>query len=155
MSNKQVLWRALAALILVGLLVAGGLAVHYVGWSEGYAAGQLAAEGEEGAIAPYGPYGLRFSGRPSVFAPLLFGAGAILRIGLLLLLLVVAVKLFRFALWGIAGFPMMAGHWFRHWRHPHWHRHGPVPPGFREWYGWPEKEAGRPESGGQTDEATA
>ena len=155
MSNKQVLWRALAALILIGLLVVGGLAVHYVAWSEGYAAGHLAAGGEEGATAPYGPYGPGFPGRPFVFAPLMFGAGAIFRVGLLLLLLVVALKLFRFALWGIAGFPMMAGHWPRHWRHPHWHRHGPVPPEFRGWYGWPEEEGGKPEAGGQTDEATA
>ena len=44
MSKKWLVWRALAALIIIGLLVVGGLAVHYMGWSEGYAAGQLAAE---------------------------------------------------------------------------------------------------------------
>ena len=155
MSKKWLVWRALAALIVVGLLVVGGLAVHYVGWSEGYAAGQLAAEGEEGAPAPYGPYGFRWPGRPFGFTPFLFG-GALFRIVLLVVLLVVIGKLLRFVAWAIAGGPPMGGPWARHWHRPHGHwAHGPMPPWFHGWQGWCEEEPRKPEAGAQADEAAA
>jgi hypothetical protein len=139
-ENKNwFLWRALASLVLVGLLIAGGLAIHYAGWSRGYQAGQLATEGEGAATPPYLPH----AGQPIGFTPYLFGAGPLLRVALLLLFLVIAGKLIRFIMWGVAcrsamAGPWMAGPWTGHWQHAYWRRaarwhraHGPVPP-----WGW-------------------
>jgi len=158
-SNKNgnwFLWRGLAALVLVGLLIVGGLAVYRMGWSEGYAAGQLTAEGEESATAPYGPPGSQWLGRPLFYPPFMSGAGVLLRVILLVLLLGLMGKLLRFIVWGIVGAPAMAGAWAHHWRRPHWHRfHGPMPPGYHGWYGWPEEAGGKPEPGAQADEAAA
>jgi hypothetical protein len=132
MSKNGFLWRGLAALILVGLLIVGGLATHYVGWSQGYAAGQL-AEDEEAATPPYVPHGWPI-------APYPFGAGLLFKILLLLLFLAIIGKLIRFVVWGVAFRPMMAGPWPRHWhRAARWHwAHGPMPP----WcWGWGEPGA--------------
>ena len=135
MSKTRFLVVSLAALIIIGLLILGGLAIHSVGWSQGYKVGQLAAGSEEGAAVSYGPYGFGYS-------------GLFLTIGLLLLLLIVVGKFFRFWAWKMARGPWMMAHglkgerWVRHWRRPH----GPMPP----WcWGWeePSKE--------ETEEAQA
>jgi hypothetical protein len=128
MSKTRFLIVSLAALIIIGLLILGGLAIHRIGWSQGYKVGQLAAGIEEGATVPYGAYGFRYS-------------GLFLTVGLVLLLLIVVGKFFRFWAWKMAWGPwMMAGgpkgeRWARQWAR-HWHRpHGPMPP----WYwGWEE-----------------
>jgi len=131
MSKTRFLVVSLAALILIGLLILGGLAIHRIGWSQGYKVGQLAAGIEEGATVPYGAYGFRYS-------------GLFLTVGLVLLLLIFVGKFFRFWAWKMAWGPwMMAGgpwkmahrpkgeHWARHWHRPH----GPMPP----WcWGWEE-----------------
>ena len=79
MRNKG-LWfvvKALLALILIGLLVAGGFAIHYVSWSQGYAAGQQAGEAEEGKAVtgplplPYPQRGFHASGHLGLVRPLL------------------------------------------------------------------------------------
>ena len=160
MFKNRFLVIALAALVLIALLVVAGLAVHYVGWSEGYAAGQVALEGDGDEAVPYGPFGLRLPGRPRVFAPYFLGVGPILRIVLLIVLFVIVVKLFRFVIWGVAGFPMMAGMmaarpWHRHARHMHWHPHGPVPPGFQGWEQWWGENAGGSEPDAQAGETAA
>jgi len=140
MSKLWFLVRTVVALVVVGLLIVGGLALYRTGWSQGYVAGQLAAEGEDIATAPYPRYGFGHMGRPFGFTPFLFGAG------LLFLLLVVAGQFFRLLAWRkvMAGRPWpMAAHWGRHWRRfggpmPH----GPVPP----WcWGWekPSEETAR------------
>jgi len=141
-------WRALAALVLVCLLIVGALAVHYVGWSQGYAAGQLTAEGEEIEAPSYLPR----VGQPSGFAPYPLRAGLLFKIVLLLFFLAVIGKLIRFAIWGAFWGPAMAGphalHWRRaYWRHAgRWHRpHGPVPPPYWGWGGPPEEEAAEPD----------
>lgn len=127
MSKKWFLWRALAALICVGLLIAGGLAIHYLSWSRGYAAGQLATPGEEGATLPYLPHGFDHSGHPFAF---MFGAGLLFKILLLFLLFGVIGKVFRGFAWGMAGGPWLMG---AH-RASHWHRHhGPMPPWCWDW----------------------
>jgi hypothetical protein len=138
------LWRALASLILVVLLVAGGLAVHYAGWARGYQAGQLAAEGGESVTPPYLPH----AWGPAGFAHYAFGAGALLRVVLLLVFLGVVGKLIHLVVWGAIWRPMMAGPWPRHWHPGHWRRmHGPMPP----WWGPPEQ--GEPDA--EPDEGSA
>ena len=154
-NGKWLLVKAIAALVVIGLLLAGGLAVHYLGWSQGYAAGQLAAEGEEGATLPYLPRGLAHPGRPFGFTPLPFCLGLFLQIGLLLLLLGLIGKIVRFFLWPMAMCgPMspragwrMDGPWARHWRR----FHGPVPPWW--WEKPTEEEADADKPGDETGDA--
>jgi hypothetical protein len=148
MSKAKFLVVSLAALIIIGLVILGGLAIHRIGWSQGYKVGQLAAGSEEGAAVPYGPYGFRYS-------------GLFLTIGLLLLLLIVVGKFFRFWAWKMAWGPsrtawgpwMMAHgprgeRWARHWHRPH----GPMPP-----WGWdweePSEEKAEPDAETGTAEA--
>jgi hypothetical protein len=128
MSKTRFLIVSLAALIIIGMLILGGLAIHRIGWSQGYKVGQLAAGIEEGATVPYGAYGFRYS-------------GLFLTVGLVLLLLIVVGKFFRFWAWKMAWGPWMmaGGPKGERWARPqarHWHRpHGPMPP----WcWGWEE-----------------
>jgi hypothetical protein len=151
MSKTRFLVVSLTALIIIGLVILGGLAIHRIGWSQGYKVGQLAAGIEEGATVPYGAYGFRYS-------------GLFLTVGLILLLLIVVGKFFRFWAWKMAWGPwMMAGgpwkmahrpkgeHWARHWHRPH----GPMPP----WcWGWEEpsgEKAERAEPDAETSTAEA
>ena len=151
MSKTRFLVVPLAALIIIGLLIVGGFAIHRIGWSEGYRMGQLAAGGEGGATVPYGPYGF---GYPGLF----------LTVGLLLLLLVVIGKFFRFWAWKMVAGPwMMAGgpwkvaggpkgeHWTRHWHRPH----GPMPPWCWGWEEPSEKRAEKAEPDAETGAAEA
>jgi hypothetical protein len=148
--GKKGLWflaRAVAMLFLIGLLVAGGFALHYISWSRGYTAGQLTAEGEEVATPPYfpgdGEY-YKWHMRPMMHRP--FGAvGALFKIGLGILCFAIIVKLIRFVFWGSMFHHAMAGPWGKHWcgphgrrayrRHARWHRrHGPpMPPWCWDW----------------------
>jgi hypothetical protein len=146
--GKKGLWflaRAVAMLILIGLVVAGGFAIHYFSWSRGYAVGQLASEGEEVATPPYLPdesgyftWHARSVHRPFRAVGTLFG------IGLCILFFAVVFKLIRFVIWGSVFRHAMAGPWARHWhgypgrrayrRHARWHRaHGPMPPWCWDW----------------------
>jgi hypothetical protein len=167
MSRKSFFWRALGTLIFVGLLagllLVGGTVVHYTSWSQGYTAGQLAAEGEEGDVAPetmpHAHWGLGYPGQ-HFFYPGYFVCGGIVKIGIFLLLLVVFGKLLRCLFWGRAlmhGGPwgMGAHHYWgkrRHWHRGHPHFRGPVPPwcwGYEE----PSEEQGEPDA--ETDAAEA
>jgi hypothetical protein len=151
MSKAKFLVVSLAALIIIGLVILGGLAIHRIGWSQGYKVGQLAAGSEEGAAVPYGPYGFGYS-------------GLFLTIGLLLLLLIVVGKFFRFwawkmawGPWKMARSPWMIAHglkgerWARHWHRPH----GPMPPWCWGWEEPPEGEAEKAEPGAETAAAEA
>jgi len=134
--------RALAMLVIIGLLAVGGVALYRAGWSQGYVASPLVVEGEEAEMpAPGFGYPGWHLGMPVPYraAPFLFGAG-LFRIGLLVLFLAVIAKMLRFVLWGPAWRFGMAGPRFRriagYHRAAHWQRmHGPVPP----WcWGWEE-----------------
>jgi hypothetical protein len=146
--GKKGLWflaRAVAMLILIGLIVAGGFAVHYISWSRGYAAGQQTAEGEKAATPPYFPddSGYLMRHARSVHRP--FGVmGALFRIGLCILAFAIVFKLIRFVIWGSVFRHAMAGPWAKSWcgphgwrahrRHARWHRmHGPMPPWCWDW----------------------
>ncbi len=151
MSRKWFWVRALVMLVVVGLLVVGGFAVYRTGWSQGYAAGQLGAEGEEGTTMPWG---FGYPGRPFGFAPRPFGAGPLVAVVLALLFFAVIGKLLRFVVWGPAWRFGMAGPRPGHWRrfHQRWPHgpvpHGPVPPWYWGWEGPREEE-------GDTDKAEA
>jgi hypothetical protein len=130
-------------LIIVGLLIVGGWAVHRIGWSQGYAMGQLAVAGETAAPVPYAQPDLGY-------------VGLFVIVGLaLLLLLAVIGKVMRVWAWTMVGGPRMmaAGpsgqHWVRHWRR----HHPPMPPWW--WCGeeTPEDAPKTAEPGRQTGNA--
>ena len=112
-------FRLFLTLLLIGGLVAGGIALFNTGWSQGYAAGTLSvvpAGADGGAVAPRLPYayvvpyyGSGFGGF-GFFNPfgLLFG------IGFFLFFFFVIGSLFRIGRW-------------RRWS-GHGDLHGPVPP---------------------------
>ena len=145
---KKGLWfvaRAVAMLLLIGLVVAGGFTIHYISWSQGYTAGQLTAEGEEAATPPYLPdeSGYLTWHARSVHHPFSV-VGTLLKIGLCILFFVIVFKLIRFVIWGSMFRRAMAGPWVRHWhghpgrrayrRYARWHRmHGPMPPWCWDW----------------------
>jgi hypothetical protein len=132
--------------MFVGLLIAGGVAIYYLGWSQGYGTGQLPAEGEGVAPWPYLPHGPGYMARPFAFA---MCTGLIFKLGLLLLLFCIIGKIFRCFAWGMVGGPwmMMGGprsrRWARHWRR--YHPHGPMPPW---WWGdeKPSEETTEPDA---------
>jgi hypothetical protein len=144
MSKTRFLAVPVVTLIVIGLLLVGGWAIHRIGWSQGYATGQLATGGQEAAIGPYAPYGLGY-------------LGLFLMVGLVLLLLLVVIgKLFRFWAWTMVAGPwMMAGgpwkitgkpneeRWAKHWHR----RHRPMHPC---WWGWEktseEKDEAEPDA---------
>jgi hypothetical protein len=135
MSSTRLVLVPLILVILIGLLMGGGWAVHRIGWTEGYAAGAGAAAGEVTAV-PYVPSGLS---RVALF----------LTAGLAFLVFIGFVgKLLRLWAFGtIVGPWMKAGgpwrhapvgpngeRWASHWRHFHGH----VPPW---WWGWEQPAA--------------
>ena len=152
MHTKWFLWRVLGTLVavglLVGLLTVGGWAIHRASWSQGYAAGQLAAGSEESEVVPetlpHMPYGLGYPRWYLGFPPFFFGLGLIFKIGLLFLLLVVIGNVFRWLTWRkvmMTGGPWAMGthhhrdEWSKHWhqRHGPPPHHGPVPPWCWSW----------------------
>ena len=104
--GKGSFWvRAVAALLLVGLIVAGGLGLHYVAWLRGYQAGQLAAEGEVIEAPAYVPRGFH----PVLGAPYPFRAGLLFKIVLGVFSLVLIGKLIHLVVWGAMFRPAMRG----------------------------------------------
>ena len=130
MSSTRLVLVPVILVILIGLLIGGGWAVHRIGWTEGYAAGAGAAAGEVTTV-PYAPGGLS---RVALF----------LTAGLAFLVFVAFVgKLLRLLVFGtIMGPWMKAGGPWRHapvgphgehWaKHGH-HFHGHAPPWCSGW----------------------
>jgi hypothetical protein len=127
MFGFRIFGRIILALILVGLLVGGGVAMYRTGWAQGYQAGALtvgAGSGEQLSPAPiypaypfypgWGHYGPFFGFSP--FTPLLW-------LGFFVLIFFLIGGLFR--PWG-----------WRRWGGGHMHGgwgHGPMPPWAKEW----------------------
>jgi hypothetical protein len=139
-SRNWFVWRAVAAVVLIGLLVGGGFAIHRLGWSQGYAAAELTAQGEEMPTPPLAPPGWR---------PIGFARGGLL-VSILLGLLFLAFvgRLLRIIMWGAMAGPVMGWHAMGgSRRHPrHW-MHGQVPP----WYGPCYKHPGDVSPGNEGD----
>ena len=111
MENRNwFVWRALAGVILVGLLAVGGFALHRLGWSQGFAAAEIAAEGGDVPTPPLAPAGWR---------PVGLGRGGLpvsLVVGLLLMAF--AGRLVRGIFWGALVGPGMCGPGgWGSWRH--------------------------------------
>jgi hypothetical protein len=143
------MWRAVTTVVLIGLLVAGGFAIHRLGWSQGYAAAELTAAGEEAPAPPLAPPGWR----PIGFAYRPLGGGLLVALLLGLIFLAVSGKLVRVIMWGAMGGPAMAGSWMADpWGHHRHRMHGPVPP----WHGSRCEQPGeRPREGDERTGADA
>ena len=120
----SIIFRVLAALLLIALLVGGGMAVYQAGFTQGYAAGaaRTAAGGTEVApggapLTPYYPY------YPGMIYPH-FGFFPFMPLGLCLFGLLV---LFAFG-------ALLRGP--RHWGHHAW-AHGPEGGPHGHWHGYP------------------
>jgi hypothetical protein len=152
MSRTHSLVAPFVVLIIAVLLVVGGLAIHRIGWSEGYQMGQLAATVGHDMTVPYS------LGWPGLF----------LALGVAFLVLVVVGKFLRFWAWTTIWGPQTAAgapsNKADDWHHAHWARHwphGPMPPWFRGWdipaedkgvQGEAQAEAGAGQAAGQPAE---
>jgi hypothetical protein len=129
MSKTRFLLLPLVMLVIIGLLIGGGWAIHRLGWTEGYAVGTRVAAGEMSAV-PYAPSGISY-------------LALFLTAGLAFLVLIAFIgTLLRLWAFKTVGGPWMmhhgpwkapvgphGEHFERHWRS--FHRH--APPG---WWGW-------------------
>jgi hypothetical protein len=108
MNRSGFLWRILLTLVLVGVLVAGGIALYRTGWAQGYQAAVLVAGGKGGNTTPALPfYGVYPYSYPGFGFPFFAPFGLCLGIGFFLLVFFLFTGLFRF--WG-----------WRHWAHRSW-----------------------------------
>jgi len=165
MSRTWFVWRALAALIIIGLLVGGGWAIYRTGWSQGYTNGQLAAATEEGGVMPYPPYAFGYPRPPTALAPVLLGLGLLGLFGLLVLPLLAIGKMISFHARGMAGGPGGAfpGRKMADWSKEgpptwirHWHRdHGRRPPWCWDWEEPADEQTKETGPDAQTNEAGA
>lgn len=103
--------RFIGALILIGLLVAGGNAVYQAGFAHG-AVAQL-AEGATAPVTAFQQYGYPHFG----FFPF-FGAGIFVRIIVFMFIFFFIMRMIFFGSWALAGGPG------RRHMHRGWHRHG-------------------------------
>jgi hypothetical protein len=117
MLQRSGLFRVLfVVLVIISLLSLGG----YLGWSQGYTAGVIAADGSgayEGGARPVPlarPYYYGYG-----FFPIFFGFGLFFKLIFILFIIFLISRLFRFWAWG--------GPWGRGWGGPHarHHHHGP------------------------------
>lgn len=156
MSRTWFVWRALVALIIIGLLVRGGWAIYRTGWSQGYMTGQLAAADDGSAARSYPPYAF---GYPAW--PVLAGLGLLGLFGLLVLPLLAIGKMISLHARGMAGGPpgspwaKKTADWSPPWIR-HWHRdHGRRPPWCWDWEEPADEQTKETGPDAQTNEAGA
>jgi hypothetical protein len=123
MFRGRFLFKALFALIAIGVLVGAVSAIHRIAWWRGYRMAQWVAEEEREPMPRLhvlpGPGLLRHRPRLGLFS-FVCGAGFLLKLALILLLLSLIGRLFRWHAWKPAHGPR--GGWHRHWYGPwHWH----------------------------------
>ena len=115
-----VIIRLLAAMLLVGLLIAGGFFIYQSGQAQGYALGTAAANSGTTAPNPVVPYyPMTPWGWPGYYGPHFFMFAPFFLCG--------AVFFFFFLVGGLFRF----GHHGRHgdWEHAHWVKHTHTTPG--------------------------
>ena len=123
-NRSWFLWRGVAAVMLLVTLAGGGFAVYRLGWSQGYAAAELPALGDEASTPVLTPPGWRGGGLAS--------GEALIAVCLGLLLLAFAGRLVCVIVWGLMAGPAvrrpaMAGGWghpWHYWHRPWYHRPG-------------------------------
>ena len=141
MFRRRYLWVPVVGLILIGLLVAGGFAVHQMAWSRGYAMGQAAGVEEGEALVRPSPFGWGHPGRYYGYSPLGSGFGIVVKLFLVILAIGFLFKLFGFAMWMLMG-PRVRRYHIGRRRPRGWHPHHRFPP---HWY-WDWEEADEDET---------
>jgi hypothetical protein len=142
----SIILRVLAALLLIGLLVGGGMAVYRAGFAQGYAVGASSATAGGAEVAPGGaPLSPYYPYYPGMMYPH-FGFFPFMPLGGLCLF----GLLIFFAFGALLRGP-------RHWGHHAW-AHGPEGGPHGHWHGYPppwakERQAG--ESTGEGKDETA
>jgi hypothetical protein len=151
MFRKRFWWKALVALIVVGLFAAASAGTYRLGWFQGYAAGQATGEGVETEARPYlglpHHFGFPQARRYPGLSPFGFAGHGLLRVGALLLVMLLVLGFLGRSARRIACGPedaRWAGH--GHW---HWHGHGPHPGEGAPFEAKVKPDAG---SGGNVDE---
>ena len=106
MFRKLSVWKVVATLLVIAVLVAGGVAIFRAGYTHGYMANSSSIEGQSEMVFPpsFAPPGLLFRPRAG-FMPFFPILGLIFGGGLLLMLLFGIGGLFRFRAWHMAGGP--------------------------------------------------
>ena len=132
MFRTGLLWRLILALLLVGVLAAGGMALFRAGWAQGYQTGALSAAPSERGVAPVAPPYYPYPGYG--FYPFFAPFGLFPLIGLFFLLFFLFGGLFRFGGWR---------RWHEHSGYGDWGDR-PVPPWAKEWH---ERHHPQPEKG--------
>jgi hypothetical protein len=136
MFRNRILFVILFLVLALGLFSLGG----YIGWSQGYASGTVAAAaaGDGGElVAPRPFYGGGFYPWPYYgprFFPIFFGFGLFFKFAFFIFFIFLISRFFGFWGWRMAGGP--PGYWRGH----RWGHHGPPP-----WYD-EGKEAAEQES---------
>jgi flagellar biosynthesis protein FliQ len=138
MSKSTLVLVPLLLVVVAGLLITGGWAIHRIGWTEGYAVGAGVAAGEASPV-PYAPTGLSY-------------IGLFLTAGLAFVVLMAFVS----KLMGLWAFRTFAGPWMLAHKRPvgpsgpngerwaaHWHRYPRHAPPW--WWGW--EQPGEEQSG--------
>ena len=136
MFRTRFLWVPVVGLILIGLLVAGGFAVHRMAWSRGYAVGQAAGVEEGEALIRPSLFGCGYPGRYFGHPWLGFGLGLVPMLFLAVLALGFFWKLCGFGMWMLMG-PRRRRFYARRRRPRGWYPHHGFPP---HWY-WDWEEA--------------
>lgn len=136
MFRRRFLWVPVVGLILIGLLVAGGFAVHQLAWSRGYAMGQAAGVEEGEALVRPSPFAWGHPGRYYGYSPLGSGLGIVVMLFLAILAFGFFCKICGFVMWMLMG-PRVR-RYRTAWRRPRrWHPHHGFPP---HWH-WDWEEA--------------
>jgi hypothetical protein len=139
MSKSSLVLLPLVLVLVAGLLITGGWAIHRIGWTEGYTVGTGVAAGQVSSV-PYAPTGLSYIG-------LFLTAG----LAFVVLMAFMSKLIGLWAFKTVAG-PWMMAHgplrgpvgpngerWATHWHRPH--RHAPP-----WWCGWEQPGEKQPES---------
>ncbi|MGD2104475.1 MAG: hypothetical protein PVJ55_05085 [Anaerolineae bacterium] len=119
--GNSLAWRVVAAILLIGALVTGGLVAHRLGWVQGYAAAVLSAQGLDAPRLPLAAPGWR---------PVAFGYGSAVLVYVILGLVLLAVlgTLLRVVTWGALGVLAMCHHAAGGWGRRQWNSmRGPAP----------------------------
>ena len=106
MFRKLSVWKVVATLIVIAVLVAGGVTIFRAGYAYGYAADSSSIEDQSEMVFPpsFAPYRRSFRPHPG-FMPFFPILGLIFGGGLLLMLIFGIGGLFRFRAWHLAGGP--------------------------------------------------
>ena len=145
MYRKWFVLGPLVALVVIGALVMGGMALYRVGWTQGSLSSPVEGGGDGSVLVPPMPFGFRNHARAFAFSPLWFGLGLVFRFGIFFLVCGLIARLFFFRRWRMADVPR-GSRWAGHW-HPVFGSGDPW-----HWNWQPEEEAEKTEPTAESED---